>query len=85
MVREPLVKATGVAGLVVLFLNALLALSVVMGWWTLTDQQVAAWTLVIDLGVSLAVMTIGIFIARSKVTPNSDPRTNDGKRLVPES
>jgi len=80
--REPLVKSTGLAGTVVLFLNAVLALLVVMGWVDLSDRQMAAWTLVIDLGVSLVVMGIGVWVGRGQVTPLSDPRDNEGNALI---
>lgn len=64
--REPLAIIGGVVALV----QALITTSVLMGWWKLTEDQVAAWMGVVALAGTLAV----VIFTRGKVTPVADPR-----------
>ena len=66
MTREPLAIIGGVVALV----QALITTSVLMGWWNLTEDQVAAWMGVVALAGTLAV----VIFTRPKVTPVADPR-----------
>ena len=59
--REPL----AVRGAAVAFAQAVLTAVVLMGWWQLTAEQVAAWMGVIALGGTFAVVAW----SRGKVTP----------------
>lgn len=74
MYREPLaVRAAAVA-----FAQAVLTTVVLMGWWTLTPEQVAGWMGVIALGGTFTVVAL----SRGKVTPVDDPRSAYGEPLV---
>ena len=66
MNREPL----AIIGGVVVLVQALITTSVLMGWWKLTEDQVAAWMGVVASAGTLAV----IIFTRGKVTPVADPR-----------
>ena len=73
MYREPLaVRAAAVA-----FAQAVLTTVVLMGWWTLTPEQVAGWMGVIALGGTFTVVAL----SRGKVTPVDDPKDADGAPL----
>ena len=67
--REPL----AVAGAIVALVQALLGAVVLMGWWTLTPEQTAAWMTVI----ALAGTAVVVVWSRGKVTPVADPRLPD--------
>jgi hypothetical protein len=54
-----------VRGAAVAFAQALLTAVVLMGWWQLTAEQVAAWMGVLALGGTFAV----VVWSRGKVTP----------------
>lgn len=73
MSREPL----AVVGAVVAFLQGLLTTVVLMGWWSLTPEQTAAWVGLIALGGTAAV----VIVSRGKVTPLADPRDDQGQPL----
>lgn len=75
MQREPL----AIRGAVVVVAQAVLTAVVLMGWWDLTAEQMAAWTGVIAL-VGTAVVVVW---SRGKVTPVDDPLSVDGTPLVP--
>ena len=64
--REPL----AITGAVVAFAQAVLTAVVMMGWWTLTPEQTAAWMGVIALGGTAVV----VVATRGRVTPVADPR-----------
>ena len=71
--REPLV----VSGAAVALAQAVLTAIVLMGWWNITAEQAAAWTGVIALAGTFAVVAF----TRGKVTPTADPKDADGERL----
>lgn len=64
MKREPLI----VRASVVAFLQAVLTAVVLMGWWELEPDQVAAWMGVLALG---GTMIVAVW-SRGKVTPVDD-------------
>lgn len=74
MTREPL----AVAGAVVTLLQAALTTIVLMGWWELSAEQAAAWTGLIALAGTTAV----VVWTRGKVTPVADPRDANGLPLT---
>jgi hypothetical protein len=71
--REPLV----VSGAAVALAQAVLTAVVLMGWWNITAEQAAAWTGVIALAGTFAVVAF----TRGKVTPMLDPRNDDGEAM----
>lgn len=70
MNREPL----AIIGAIVALVQALITTSVLMGWWNLTENQVAAWMGVVALAGTLAV----VVFTRGKVTPVADPELPEG-------
>lgn len=64
--REPL----AIVGAAVVLVQAILTTVVLMGWWTLTAEQTAAWMGVVALAGTFAV----VIFTRGKVTPVADPR-----------
>lgn len=74
MNREPLLTTAGIAAIV----SAIVALLVAFGL-DLSEGQTAAILGVVSV---LAPLIVGL-LARRKVTPTSDPKTDDGAPLVP--
>lgn len=72
--REPVLTA----GAVVALVTALLAVLAAFGL-PLTDDQTTA---VVSL-ISVVAPIVVALLARPKVTPLADPKTNDGTPLVP--
>lgn len=71
--REPLITAATITALV----TAVIALLVAFGVPMSDDQQAA----ILGLVAVLAPVVVGL-LARAKVTPTADPRTDDGEPLV---
>ena len=83
MKTEPVLTAAAVAGL----LMAGLTMAVSLGWLRLDEAQMQA---IQGFILPLAGLTLPLaagFVARSKVTPVANPKTEDGKPavLVPAS
>ena len=74
--REPAI----IIGLIVGAVEALIAIFVVVFGGGMNAPQLGALVAVIGVGATL----IGAYTIRGKVTPTSDPRDDEGRRLKAE-
>jgi hypothetical protein len=80
MQNEPVITAAAAVGALMSILAALVALGVI----DLSPEQMGAIEKTIVAVVPIALSLIGAWIARKQVTPLSNPRDDQGRKLRPE-
>jgi hypothetical protein len=80
MQNEPVITAAAAVGALMSILAALVALGVI----DLSPDQMGAIEKAIVAVVPIALSLIGAWIARKQVTPLSNPRDDQGRKLRPE-
>ena len=78
--REPVMTAGAIVGAVMAVMAALVMLGVV----NLDPEQLSAIETALLALLTLFLPIAGAWAARQQVTPMSDPRDDEGRRLVPE-
>ena len=66
-------------GAITSFILAGVAMAVALGWFNLDTTQMGAVELFVMAAVGLAAILVPMIVARSKVTPVSNPKTADGQ------
>jgi uncharacterized membrane protein YdcZ (DUF606 family) len=79
--EQPVIAFGVTSGMVIALMTAVITLLQVSGTTAMTQETIAA-----IIGVTSIVLTIiTSAIAHTKTTPMSNPKLNDGTRLIPET